>query len=394
MTLVPGERADRRRASLRLAALAHIYAALCLFTLFRATELQGDLRLFIYEPPGATLATQIERIEESFWLRLTPFDGQYYLDISDRGYRALSRRGQLASQPTSGNFAFFPLLPAVIRAARGLAPGYEVPVVLLLLWLASATGVHLAFLLAEHVGVSGRVVSLLLLTYPAAAFRYALYTEGLFLCLSGGSMLAALRRRPLTAGVLGALSGLCRPQGIVLCVFLFFELTLPRLRSRPLRLARAWPEVLASLAPLSGFAVLAAISLHVMGSPLAFIEIQSGWGREVSAGGVLHALAGVFHYRGPPMDLAGVAIALLGIALLVRRVPLSYLAYAVGLVLLPLSTGSILSMGRFMSVSVPHFIALGLLLECRPKILWPVLAVFTLGQFLLAQGLLSWHFVG
>jgi hypothetical protein len=64
------------------------------------------------------------------------------------------------------------------------------------------------------------------------------------------------------------------------------------------------------------------------------------------------------------------------------------------MVVLPLATGSILSFGRFLSVSFPHFIALALVLEGRPRARGAALLVFASLQVLLARGLIAWRFVG
>jgi hypothetical protein len=63
-------------------------------------------------------------------------------------------------------------------------------------------------------------------------------------------------------------------------------------------------------------------------------------------------------------------------------------------VLLPLSTGTALSFGRFLSVSFPHFLCLGALVGRRPIVAAGLVALFVVLQCLLAKGLVAWLFVG
>ena len=95
------------------------------------------------------------------------------------------------------------------------------------------------------------------------------------------------------------------------------------------------------------------------------------------------------------MDLLGLLLGLGLIPIMWKRLPPSLLLYGVAAVLMPLLTGSILSLGRFMSISLPHILALAFFLEGRGKrasVL--LLATFLVLQSLLARGLIGWHFVG
>jgi len=55
---------------------------------------------------------------------------------------------------------------------------------------------------------------------------------------------------------------------------------------------------------------------------------------------------------------------------------------------------TVLSFGRFLSVSFPHFLALGALVERRPLLLAIVVGVFVVLRCVLAKGLVAWEFVG
>ena len=131
-----------------------------------------------------------------------------------------------------------------------------------------------------------------------------------------------------------------------------------------------------------------------MGSALGFVEIQANWGRGLSPFGFLDELIAVSAYRGPPMDLIGLVFGVALIPFLWRYLPPWLALYGTAGVAFPLLTGSILSFGRFVSVSFPHFLCLAKLLEG-----WRLARVFLVGAFVLlqtlvARGLMAWLFVG
>lgn len=139
---------------------------------------------------------------------------------------------------------------------------------------------------------------------------------------------------------------------------------------------------------------MAAVSWSVRGSPTAFLGIQSRWGRSYDAGGVFSAISSAWGYGGPRFDVLGLVFGLGLLPFLWRILPRSLAAYGTATVLLPLSTGSILSMGRFLSMSVPHFLCLAILLGRSRPVTFAVVAAMIVLQILIAKGLVAWGFVG
>jgi Gpi18-like mannosyltransferase len=335
-------------------------------------------------------------IEAGFWERLAPYDGQWYLDIAENGYRRLGEAERYGGRLPPGNYAFFPLLPAALRVAKALFGGAFLPASILFLALSSAAGAALAWTLARKVGAPASLCVALLLAFPTAVFQLVLYTEGLFLALSAAALLLALRRRVAPAAVAGLLAGLCRPQGILLALPFAVEFLLPAVQRREsLSPAMLLARLAAVLAPLSGFLVLAVASASAADSSSAFIEIQGRWGRSYLPWNVFVSLQSAIGYVGPRADLLGLALGLGALPLIWRKLPLSLAVYGTAMLLLPLSTGSLLSLGRFLSVSLPHFFALGMLLQRAPVALRAgAVATLAAAQVLVANGLIAWHLVG
>lgn len=371
------------------AARLYLFGALYLF--FLCTELRTDGEFFLFVKEGQRREERVAEIQRSFWERLAPFDGQFYLDIANKGYRTISSsiHGDL------GTYAFFPLLPATLAALRAAFPDAYLPLAIGLALLAGIAGTLAVWKLAEKCGTSALLAVGALLCFPSAPFQHVLYTEGIVLLLSALTLVYALERRPWPALCFGLLAGLCRPQGVLLAIPLFVELVLPASRERgPGRRAHSigW---LAAAAPAVGFVVMGIVSRYATGSPFAVLSVQTKWGRTYEAAGIVKAITSVFGYDGPPMDLLGLLVGLGCLPLMWKRLPRSLALYGIALVLMPLATGSILSFGRFMSVSVPHLLALAAILETRG---WAtrvvVLLAFLVLQSLLIRGLIGWYFVG
>jgi hypothetical protein len=370
---------------------ARLYLFGILYLFFLTTDLKKESDIFLFQKDGQSREAREAEIQASFWERLGPLDGQFYLDIANKGYRTLSSsiHGDL------GNYAFFPLLPGLLAASRSAFPGAYIPLAIAVSLAAGVVGTLALWKLAEKCGASPLLAVGVLLTFPSALYQFVLYNESISLCLSALALLYILERRPWPALPFLLLAGLSRPQGILLAIPAFVELVLPALKDGRRRAGAMLPAWLAACAPLVGFVVMAVVSQHVSGSPTSFLTVQSKWGRSYEAGGVLKALLSVFGYEGPPMDLLGLFLGLALVPILWKRLPPSLLLYGVAVVLMPLLTGSILSMGRFLSISLPHILALAIFLQGRGKAASIILLViFLVLQSLLARGLIGWYFVG
>lgn len=373
-----------------------LYVLLALFLLFQKTDLRNGDKGFFFRRPGQSMAERSDEIQTSFPERLAPYDGQWYLDIAANGYRQLEDRENLGGKLPPGNYAFFPLLPGLLRAARGVTSEAYLPVILAILILLSAAGTALVWTLAKELKVSATLTILLLLAFPTAVFQTALYTEGIFLVASVTTLILAMKKRTGLAATTAFLAGLVRPQGLLLMLPLFVELVLPALRNRePLSRWALLGRAAAVVTPLSGFLAVAVFSELATGSATSFLAIQERWGRSYSPANILAALGSIFSYDGPSVDIVALLFGLLLLPVVWRRLPLSLALYGTGMVLLPLATGTILSLGRFLSVSVPHFLALASLLERKPVLVrGAVVTAFAACQALVASGLIAWYLVG
>jgi hypothetical protein len=313
-------------------------------------------------------------------------DADWYLAIAQYGY---TRPEQTA---------FFPLYPLLIKLCSPFT-FFNWPLAALLVSNLALLGAFCALaLLAVHEQPNEPRASAAtiraLIAYPLAFFFFAPYTESVFLLLAVLALLAARRGWWRAAPFAAFLAGLTRPVGIVLILPLLVEFGSQRgWWRRPWRippllgpngLLAALPTLLAVPAAVAVYAGYCALRF---GNPLEFGSVETFWGRSFEApwrvarllGGVLWRIpAGTYNQARLLVD-AGPLLLILGLTVLCclprfgaggfsRRLPLVYILYMAGLI--AISTLSpvqgpegglfpFASVGRYLAVSFPIFLALG-----------------------------------
>jgi hypothetical protein len=338
----------------------------------------------IYDPAGYT--TELGELLSTAIGPLARWDAVWYIDIAEVGY------------PTDypPRTAFFPLYPVLLRIG-GWFVGSPLVAGLLISLVCAFVGTMLFHRLTDlELGrPAAKAATWALLAFPGSMWFTAVYSEGLFLLLSVGCLLAARQRMWAVAGALGALSAATRSAGIVLMVPLAL-IAWDQFRQRPRPLDpraevgwRQWPwqrpARAVAVVPLGLLAYLAV--LRVIGHDwMTSFDQQAEWGRENvgPAVGVLRAIEaagdGVAQLLGTAPEasaatpgaewmnpllllfLIGGVIALVGVF---RRLPLAYGAYVGCALLLPLSAPAVgggeplMSLPRFLGVLFPLAMWLG-----------------------------------
>lgn len=146
-----------------------------------------------------------------FWTRAN-FDGIHYLDIAKKGYGIYQQ-------------VFFPLYPGLIKFLTPYFGDRALMTGLVISWL-SFLGALLFFYKLVKLDFDEKIakrslVSLLL--FPTAFFFSAVYTESLFLFLVLGSFYFARKRKWWMSGILGAFASATRVVGIFLLPALLWE---------------------------------------------------------------------------------------------------------------------------------------------------------------------------
>ncbi|HZR94797.1 MAG TPA: hypothetical protein VFA56_03835 [Gaiellaceae bacterium] len=299
----------------------------------RAGVFAGAAALHVFGPRG-----YVGRDEHAHLFGvLASWDGRWYRLVAEHGY--LFERGR-QSDP-----AFFPLYPILMRLCHGAGLGYATAGTLL------ANGAFLAALFVFAAltrelfdeRFAQRAVAYLAVFPSGLAFSMT-YPESLVLLAVTGAALAAMRGRWGLAASLAAAAALGRPEAL----FVSLPLAGIAARSRGNR-GLAAAAALAPFGALGGFALYLGVRLH---DPLAWTHAEHAWGRRFTPLGFVRAFDGLPHaFDGNAWvvrDVAFCAVYLVLLAAAARAgTPRAWLAAGAAVVVLPLFSGSFVSLARF-----------------------------------------------
>jgi hypothetical protein len=206
--------------------------------------------------------------------RLLVWDAGWFLRVAVNGY---PHGYTYEAGVLQGNeLAFFPVYPMLIRLVAGL--GIEAHTAALVVsWLASigaAVAVHLLGTSLHNKRTGWALVAICFSAPVSIVFSMA-YSEGIFLALVAGMLVAAHRRVWWAAGLLGLLTALTRPTGAAAAVALAVAALMAVRESR----AKAWQPITAAVVALAGVPLFLAWVGWRVGDPAAWFRIQAaGWG--------------------------------------------------------------------------------------------------------------------
>ena len=346
--------ADR---SIKSAVFAFILTRLLVLTVFvlgthvRVVESE---RAFGVDPQEIQISLAGESLLERLRPLATRGDGGWYLSIASRGYEQIP-----FEQTAPHNWAFFPLFPLVWRAVAGITGGYLLSGLILtnLLFFFALIVLHRT---ATAYGVDAESADRAVFytaAFPTSYFFSIPMAESLFLLLTAGSFLAAKRDQWITASILGMLAAGTRLTGLLLLpalLILYWQAN-----------RKFYPRVLVlALIPVSLIAFMVYLNA-ITGNPLAFAAIEPAWGRRAQ-----FFLITLWEYLSEPLNVSYkwnfealnflatvLAFACGVIQLRKRQWALGF--YVIAAAVLPLSSGTLQSMTRYMMVAFPIFFVLG-----------------------------------
>jgi Gpi18-like mannosyltransferase len=206
-----------------------------------------------------------EHIETAYgWLQIwNRWDAPHYLDIERDGY--------VSEGVESRWIVFYPLYPWAVRLCAYVLAD-ELLAAFFVSTVASLAAGLLLYRLAgrDETDATARASVFFLFIFPTSYFLHIGYTESLFLALTLGSFLSARERRWWQAGVLGALAGLARVNGLMLIPALAFE-AYSQYREEGRRWRWEWLWVCFAGV---GFACYLLVNASVFGDAFAFLKTQ------------------------------------------------------------------------------------------------------------------------
>jgi hypothetical protein len=310
------------------------------------------------------------------------WDGGFYREIVEGGYPAGAVSGEPPWRPAAKRLAFFPLHPLVTAGIAALLGLSTHAALVLSSLVAGAAGAALVVAIGRAVrpDLPPLLVGALWACWPGGWSLSLGYSEGLFVALCAGSLLALLRDRYLLSALLAAAATTARAVGVVLVAVVVVEVAL-RLR----RTGASWvPTWLAlSAVAASGGAALLTWSTITQGRPDAWLAVEHEyWGKQVDLG-ARNALAlgrAVLSPTDHPQVLLSallLAVVALGLWRWLRDgAPRPLRLYAIGVFLVPLVTSATLISGaRFALPAFPFVLGLAALLLGRRRLLAAALLV-------------------
>lgn len=306
---------------------------------------------------------------------LFAWDGQHYRQIAELGYQG----------SPFGNVRFFPLYPLLGRGVGTVLAGHDDIGLLLVANLSALIfGGLLHHVVMRETGdpVLARRSVWLGTLLPQMYMLVLGYSEATLMALSVGAFLCLRSKQWWWAALLGALAALARPPGMLLA--------LPAL----IEAGRAWSgsksrDRIASLGavagPVAGLALFLAWSANVYDDFLEPFRIQEvnglrgGFVDPVTS--LAHSLRQLAHgdHLGAGAHILWAPIVILFVIGAARRLPAAYTVYAIGVVLVALSSENISSFERYSMSAFPVIVGAAVITE-RPRDLWPAaLAISTAG---------------
>jgi Gpi18-like mannosyltransferase len=340
-----------------------------IFLLWQSTYL--FFQLFIQQK--IYLSTESQSLYQRLFLSWTTYwDAGHYVNIAQNGY----------VYPLQN---FFPLWPLFIKIfSFQLIPIYTSSFILTI--LLAALNFILFYKLAQIYldEQAARFALILFVTFPSTLFLHAGYTENLFLTLSLSSFLLLERDRPLLSALIGGLASAVRLVGLALPLsFIFIH--------QPLR-----KRLLMLFLGLSGlllYMLFLYLSTH---NPIYFSLAQKEWckgGRICDLSNPLIIMKNSFAHLayfntiltyGYDTNTLDWIISLIFIVLGLfsfKYLKLNYPIYSLALVLIPLATGSTISMTRYVLLAFPLFFVMVKIIK-DPFIIIFVAICFALMQLL------------
>lgn len=317
---------------------------------------------------------------EKWWQR---YDSNWYLSIASRGY--------FYNDGEQSNVVFFPLYPLLIRIAAPFVGGNQPLAGILISMICAFLACIFIYKLAElewGTKTAARAAYFFLL-FPVSFYLISIYTESLFLALSLAAFYCCRTKRWFLAIIFGIALTATRITGLAILVAFGIELFHQR-KHMPQKLFFSRALCLCVI-PL-GFFIFAFAMLIQFGDPFVIFKGQGAWQRNFdpvpssilsSLQNYLDEFALVANPNNPQplftryIDVAFFLLFVAAIIIAWLKMPPSYAIFATLLLIIPLISGRLQSIPRYMLSAFPVFFACALVARTQLAVM-SLFALFTL----------------
>ena len=353
--------------------------------------------MFVQQNP----AGEFWNANDRWYHYLLRYDSGWFMKISEHGYTY--NGDDLIEQPV----VFFPLYPLLSRAVRFLFNSGDASVLIVSnLSILIAAPLFFKLVREDYGDVVAYGATALLAFFPTAMFFSAGYSESLAFLLIVAFFLLLKRERFLWASACCGLAMATRFTNLVCLLPLAWELWR--------RFSGDWKK-LAMKAALCMTIATSGLWLYMFylwwafRKPLAFLTGQHAWQGGETGSNLVRALtlqpfaylAGIWHQGPNPntLDPWFFLIFLFTILLFRKKLTVSYLIYALGLLLVPYITRSggsleFQSISRYILLAFPVFIIMGHLFIKRLWLGLTVAGLFAAMLFMYTAMYAQWYWVG
>ena len=314
----------------------------------------------------------------NFLEALSSWDGGHFIGIAKFGYQYHEQ------------YAFFPLYPLLIKT---FAPFFLNSFNLSALFLSSVFS-FLILLFFQKIGeldfkkTEIQKAVFLFLSFPTSFFLTVAYSESFFIFLAVASLYYSRKDKWILAAILAALASATKPFGIILFAVLIFEY----FKQKNYKIKKIGADILVLVLSLSGIGLYMGFLKLTVGNAFVFLTSQANWQREFfsfPSKVIWERYLSVFSldqigtrfFAQHALELVAVLFFVIILIYSIGKLRSTYIFYCLLLLLMPLSTGVLLSFPRYFILAFPLFFSFAAL--SRNQLFEKFLFVF----FLLFQGL-------
>lgn len=284
----------------------------------------------------------------NIWQNFANWDGVYFINIAKYGYLSLQE------------YAFFPLYPLLVRIFEFIFRDYLFSAILINI-IFSFLSIWFLFKLVslEFDKKIAKKTCFYLLIFPTSFYLFMAYSESLFLLFAVLTFYFLKKEKFYLSLFFVGLASLTRFVGIALAfVFIY-------------KIIKKYGKNKKSLIILFSFWGTGLYCLYLFleaGNPFAFVAAENNWYRELSAPWI-SIWYSIFYLAIPFFETYKIYVfielifTILGLGLVIksfRFLPKHYFIYGAISLLIPLFTGTLMSMPRFLILIFPIFIILAL----------------------------------
>ena len=298
---------------------------------------------------------------------LLRFDAHWYKSVIEGGYHFS------ATQVGQYNIAFFPGFPLAVKITSWVTglPAYTAGVLFSNIAFLLALVVIYLYVKKRHPEVNPAIPVMLIAFFPVSYFFSSMYSESMYLLTAALVFWLLQGKKYLAASLLVGLAGATRVTGVTLLLpvlFLFNSSTGFKFSNSKVLLK----NLLYGAAGTGGLLLFLLYQQVTFGFWNAFLITQKGWGRDTgfveNAASAAGKLVQVNSLKPQTvMHIIFILLVLFTFLLMLRhRDYYIYLLWLAPSILIPLSSGTTMSIMRFGMVLFPLFIYWGRLLTPRP----------------------------